>query len=112
MLANLDAWRTGMLSIFRKYDLVLCPVNAYPAVAHGTAMLPDVLPAFSYTIAYNLTGWPGAVVRCGASAEGWPIAVQALSAPWRDHVALAAVEHLETALGGYQRPIHARVAAR
>jgi len=104
MLANLDAWRTGMLSIFRKYDVVLSPVNAYPAVAHGTAVQPDVLPAFSYTIAYNLTGWPGAVVRCGTSAEGWPIGVQAISAPWQDHVALAVVQLLETALGGYQKP--------
>ncbi|HME11027.1 MAG TPA: amidase [Bryobacteraceae bacterium] len=104
MLASLDAWRAGMLSIFRKYDLVLSPVNAYPAVAHGIAMLPDVLPAFSYTFAYNLTGWPGAVVRCGTSTEDLPIGVQALSAPWHDHVSLAAVEHLETALGGYRQP--------
>jgi len=110
LLAGLDAWRSGMLSIFRKYDLVLCPVNAYPAVPHGSAMQPEVLPAFSYTLAYNLTGWPGAVVRCGTSEEGWPIGVQAVAAPWRDDVALAVAQHLETALGGYQKPdiaIHA-----
>jgi amidase len=101
---RVDLYRSAMLSFMKNYDLILSPVNALPAIEHGTSFHPDVMPSFSYTIAHNLTGWPGAVVRCGASSEGLPIGVQAVARPWREDVALAAVRHLETALGGYQRP--------
>jgi amidase len=104
LLFQLDVYRSTMLRWFRNSDVILCPTNALPAVPHGTAMRAETLPAFSYTVAFNATGWPGAVVRCGTSAEGLPIGVQAVAHPWRDDVALAVVQHLETALGGYQRP--------
>jgi amidase len=104
LLYQLDVYRSTMLQWFRNSDVILCPTNALPAVPHGTAMRSQTLPAFSYTVAFNATGWPGAVVRCGTSAEGLPIGVQAVAHPWRDDVALAVVQHLETALGGYQRP--------
>ncbi len=101
---QVDLYRSAKLSFLKKYDLILSPVNALPAIEHGTSFHPDVLPAFSYTIAHNLTGWPGAVVRCASSVEGLPIGVQAVARPWREDVALAAVQHLEMAMGGYQRP--------
>jgi amidase len=104
-LIALDRYRSAMLGFFQKYDLILCPVNALPALEHGAS--PENFPAFSYTIAHNLTGWPGATVRCGTSEEGLPIGVQCVAHPWREDVALAAVKHLETALGGYQRPMQA-----
>lgn len=115
LLFQLDIYRSTMLNWFRSYDLILCPTNALPALPHGTSMQPDTLPAFSYTIAFNATGWPGAVVRCGTSPEGLPIGVQAVAHPWRDDVALAVAQHLETALGGYQRPqvpVQQRAASR
>lgn len=101
---QVDRYRTAMLGFLKNYDLILCPVNALPAIEHGTCFRPDIMPSFSYTIAHNLTGWPGATVRCGTSTEGLPIGVQAVARPWREDVALAAIHHLETALGGYQRP--------
>jgi len=102
LLIALDRYRSAMLGFFQNYDLIVCPVNALPALEHGTS--PDLFPAFSYTIAHNLTGWPGATVRCGTSDEGLPIGIQCVAHPWREDVALAAVKHLEAALGGYQRP--------
>ena len=33
------------------------------------------------TMAFNLTGWPVVVVRCGTSAEGLPIGVQVVAPP-------------------------------
>ena len=104
LLFQLDNYRGTMLRFFQNYDLILCPVCALPAVQHGASVLPEIMPAFSYTVAFNATGWPGAVVRCGTSTEGLPIGVQAVAHPWRDDVALAVVQHLETALGGYQPP--------
>ena len=105
MWVQVSIYRSTMLSFLRNYDVILCPVHALPAVEHGMSVHPDVLPAFSYTIAYNLTGWPGAVVRCGSSSEGLPVGVQTVARPWREDVALAAASQLEIALGGYQKPV-------
>jgi amidase len=99
-----DMFRSTMLSFLENYDVVICPVNATPAMPHGVTFDEDRLPAFSYTMSYNLTGWPGAVVRGGTSPEGLPIGVQIVARPWREDVALAVAQHLETTLGGWQRP--------
>ncbi|MEW6107452.1 MAG: amidase [Bacillota bacterium] len=102
LLFKWDMFRKTMLGFLEKYDVIICPVNAYPALPHGTSL--DNLPAFSYTMTYNLTGWPGVVVRGGTSPEGLPIGVQIVARPWREDVALAIAQHIETALGGWQRP--------
>jgi amidase len=62
------------------------------------------MPAFSYTMTWNLTGWPAAVVRAGATAEGLPIGAQLVAPPWREDVALAAAACVEAALGGWRPP--------
>ena len=84
-----------------RLDVILCPVNAFPAMLHGVA--ENDLRAFSYTMTYNFTGWPGAVVRGGTSPEGLPIGVQIVAQPWREDVVLAVAHYLEMALGGWQR---------
>jgi amidase len=104
LLFRLDQFRSTMLSFLDKYDVILCPVNAYPAMYHGTTFDDDKRPAFSYAHTYNLTGWPAAVVRGGTSPEGLPIGVQVVAGPGREDIALAVAQHLETALGGWQRP--------
>jgi amidase len=53
---------------------------------------------------YNMTGWPGVVVRAGTSPEGLPVGAQFVASPWREDVALAAASEVERALGGWQRP--------
>ena len=92
-----------MLTFMENYDVILCPVNALPALPHDTWMEEFRRGAFSYTATYNLTGWPGAVVG-GTSPEGLPIGVQVIARPWREDVALCVVQYLEKALGGWQRP--------
>jgi amidase len=94
--------RSTMLSFFKDYDVILCPVNAYPALPHGS--MNEDLRAFSYTMTYNLTGWPGVVVRGGTSSEGLPIGVQIVTQPWREDVALAVAGCLEEALGSWRYP--------
>jgi amidase len=104
LLEEVDAYRSEMLSFFQHYDVILCPVCAFPAPLHGTTMEPEMRLGFSYTGAYNLTGWPGVVVRGGTSPEGLPIGVQVVARPWREDVALAVAQQLETVLGGWRRP--------
>jgi amidase len=69
---------------------------------HGASDLPETYPAFSYTFAYNMTGWPAAVVRAGTSAQGLPLGVQVIGRPWREDVVLALVRAIERSHGGFQ----------
>ena len=102
LVARWDAFRSSMLTFMERYDVVLCPVCAFPGMVHGSTY--DILEAFSYTMTYNLTGWPGAVVRAATSPEGLPIGVQVVARPWREDVALAVAQFLEGTLGGFQPP--------
>jgi amidase len=104
LLEDVDTYRSEMLTFLQQYDVILCPVCAFPAPPHGSTMEVDMRLGFSYTGAYNLTGWPGAVVRGGTSPDGLPIGVQVVARPWREDVALAVAQRLETALGGWQQP--------
>ena len=99
-----DEYRRGMLTVFDDFDVLLSPVNANPALLHGTSATGANFLGFSYTMAHNLTGWPGAVVRCGTTPEGLPIGVQIVAAPWREDIALAVAAELERSMGGFQPP--------
>jgi amidase len=102
-VTRMDACRSQMLSFMESHDVILCPVNALPAMPHGSEDGQDLRP-FSYTMTYNLTGWPGAVVRGGTSPEGLPIGVQIVARPWREDIVLAVAQLLESELGGFQAP--------
>jgi amidase len=104
LLEEVDAYRSEMLTFLQDYDAILCPVCAFPAPPHGSTMQPKLRRGFNYTGAYNLTGWPGTVVRGGTSPAGLPSVVQVVARPWREDVALAVAQQLETALGGWQPP--------
>ena len=105
LLEQMDAFRSRMLSFMENYDAILCPVRPWPALPHGETLTSEASPADYYTSAYNTTGWPGAVVRVGTSTEGLPISVQVMCRPWREDVAVALAAVLESALGGYVRPV-------
>ncbi|MFL6257435.1 MAG: amidase [Pyrinomonadaceae bacterium] len=104
LVFQLDAWRSEMLSFMRDYDLLICPPCARAAMPHGTTFDRENQLFFSYTMIYNMTGWPGAVVRAGTSPEGLPLGAQLVARPWREDVALAAALAVERATGGWQRP--------
>jgi amidase len=78
--------------------------RARAAMPHGTTFDEGNQLFFSYTMTYNMTGWPGAVVRAGTSAEELPLGAQLVARPWREDVALASALEVERALGGWQRP--------
>ena len=83
------------------YDLILCPPSATPPPRVGE---DPGLGKWNYTSAYNMTGWPAAVVRAGTSPERLPLGIQIVGRPWTDHVVLAAAAHIESKTGGWQRP--------
>ncbi len=104
MLEDVDAFRSAMLGFVQQYDAIVCPVAAFPALEHGESLKDENQRGMSYTGTYNITGWPSTVVRAGTSPDGLPIGVQVVARPWREDVSLAAAQHIEGALGGWQRP--------
>jgi len=97
-----DRYRAEMAGFFRNYDAIVCPVYTQTGLAHGTSIEDANFRGFSHTMAYNVAGLPGAVVRCGASATGLPIAVQIVAPPWREDVALGVALFLERAMDGWK----------
>jgi len=102
LVGRWDAFRCRMLAFMAHYDVLLSPVCSFAGMVHGSTY--DRLPAFSYMMSWNLTGWPAAVVRGGATPAGLPIGVQIVAAPWREDVALAVAQLIEEALGGWVPP--------
>ncbi len=99
-----DLYRNAMLAFMQNYDALLSPVLPYVAPLHGASFDPDKQRGVGYAQMHNLTGWPSATVRIGTSPEGLPIGVQVAARPWREDVALALAQHLETAFGGWKMP--------
>jgi amidase len=97
ILREWDTYRTAMLALLDRFDLILTPVAPEPAPLHGGEVI------WRYTTPHSLTGWPCVVVRAGTSAVV-PVGVQIVAGPWQDHVAIAAAEAVESALGGWQPP--------
>ncbi|HEY7295285.1 MAG TPA: amidase [Dehalococcoidia bacterium] len=109
LLRRWARFRSTMLQCMQRWDAIVCPVAALPAVPHGSSKdwaADDFKQAMfiSYTVPYSLTGWPCVVVRAGTSHEGLPVGVQIVARPWREDVALALAQQVETALGGWQPP--------
>jgi amidase len=94
LLFQRDLYRSQVAGFFQRYDAVVCPVNAFPALPHGASL--ENIASFSYTMAHNLSGCPAATIRFGTSPEGLPIGVQVVAGHWREHIALAVAAHLES----------------
>ena len=109
---TVEAWekadnaKSRMLSWMQSYDVLLCPVAGKPAevIDREKPPAPGSMN-WSYTGAFNSTGWPVVVVRCGTSSDGkLPIGIQIVAAPWREDICLAVASYLEGKSGGWQKP--------
>ena len=104
LLEKRDVFRSEMINFMSAYDLILCPVRPYAPLPHGESLNKERMSGNQYTSTFNMTGWPGVVVRCGTSGDGLPIGLQVIGRPWHEHVALAAGALLERELVGWQMP--------
>lgn len=120
LLAQRNAYRGRFLEAMRanRLDALLCPPSAHPALRHGAGR--ELTAAASYTMTYNVLGWPAGVVaasrvrpdeecdrpasrdlveraarRVETDSAGLPIGVQVVGLPWREDVVLAVMEALE-----------------
>ena len=103
LLEAIDDARSRALGFFADYDAILCPASFAIARPHQ-ASHNDSFDDWGYIQIQNLLGWPGVSVRAGSSAEGLPVGVQVVAAPWREDVALALAQQVETLMGGFQPP--------
>jgi amidase len=104
LLRTWHRFRAEMLAWMNHFDVLICPVNARASWPSGFNHADESMKAFTYTAAFNMTGWPATVVRCGTSDDGMPIGVQIVSHAWREEICLAVAKHLETVLGGWRKP--------
>lgn len=102
--SELDRYRLEMSAFMSNYDVIVCPAYPRPALPHGASLREENFRGFSHTMAFNLAGYPGAVVRCGESSTGLPISVQIVARPWKEDVALAVASYLEQVFGGWKAP--------
>jgi amidase len=106
-----DRLRATLVDWMETTPLILAPVGATPAYAHGTHKISvdgqtlNTFRAFSYSQTFNAFDLPVAVVRAGQSPAGLPIAVQIVGRPFTEEAVLAAAAIVEEALGGWQPPL-------
>lgn len=92
------------MAIFREVDVLLAPATPFPAppigeatVSVGGSVLPLRLAIGAFTQPLSLVGLPVVCVPAGRSAEGLPIGVQVVAAPWREDHAFRVAAALERA---------------
>ncbi|MGE5203578.1 MAG: amidase family protein, partial [Acidobacteriota bacterium] len=111
-----DAARTDLgrhMQLFhQRYDLLLCPSVAVPALKVGTDLSDpahqkewiDWTP-FSYP--FNLTRQPAASVPCGLTSDGLPIGLQIVGPLYADALVLRAMRAFETTYPAPRPPLAA-----
>lgn len=98
--SRMRAWREALtarsraLRVFEQVDVVLLPVAAGPACLPDGSLDVDGTQVEGWALmnhcrTVSLLGAPAVSVPVGASAEGLPLSVQIVAAPWHEHTALA-----------------------
>jgi Asp-tRNA(Asn)/Glu-tRNA(Gln) amidotransferase A subunit family amidase len=102
-----DRLRRELLEWMRQTPLVVAPVGAVAAFAHGTRKVSigasevSVFRAFGYAQTYNVFDLPAASVPAGRTRDGLPIGVQIVGRPFAEEMVLVAARIVEEALGGH-----------
>jgi Asp-tRNA(Asn)/Glu-tRNA(Gln) amidotransferase A subunit family amidase len=102
--------REELLRWMKTTPLILAPVGATAAFAHGAARVEitgqsiSVFRAFSYSRTFNVLGLPSVAVPAGQASAGLPIGVQIIGRPFEERTVLAAAAIIEEALRGWRGP--------
>ena len=104
------AWWQHARALFERYDLLLTPTVACPALPIGQ-FYPDEIggvkvgreAASAFTYIFNMTGQPAATVPCGFTKAGLPIGLQIIGRRYDDVTVLRASAAFEAARPWAQR---------
>lgn len=110
-------------ALFRRYDVVLCPVSPVVAVRHDPepSKVADMehrlartievdgvrrpyLDQLTWNIVVGMAGLPSTVVPLGSSPGGLPVGAQIVGRPFADHTTIAVAGVLGEIIGGYRPP--------
>lgn len=91
--AEIAKFKWDTYHFLNQYDLIICPPCATTAKLHGQCL--NEIQDFTYTMSFNNSGSPAAVIPIATSQDGLPIGIQIVSNLWKDHVVLAAAKVLE-----------------
>ncbi|MDW8443335.1 MAG: amidase family protein [Acetobacteraceae bacterium] len=92
-----------VMETFRDVDVLLAPATPFPAPPLGAAgairlgdrEVPLRAAIGLFTAPFSLVGLPVVCAPAGRSAEGLPLGVQIVAAPWREEHALRVASALE-----------------
>ncbi|MGM0411243.1 MAG: amidase, partial [Bacillota bacterium] len=104
LLGEWQEFREKNLKFMKDYDFIISPVTAFAAQEHGFSYNKEVIAAFSYTMIYNLLGWPALTMPISKTKKGLAIGVQIASLPWREDISLSLAKILEKENGGFKKP--------
>jgi Asp-tRNA(Asn)/Glu-tRNA(Gln) amidotransferase A subunit family amidase len=102
-----DTLRARLVEWMAKTPLIVAPVGAVQAFAHGARKVQvdgeqlSVFRAFGYSQTYNVYGLPAVCVPAGRTRSGLPVGVQLIGRPFAEEMLLAAASIVEEALGGW-----------
>jgi Asp-tRNA(Asn)/Glu-tRNA(Gln) amidotransferase A subunit family amidase len=102
-----ESLREELLVWMKKTPLILAPVGATAAFAHGAQSVDvdgksiSVFRAFRYSQTFNVLGFPSVAVPVGRTASGLPIGVQVVGRPFEEHLVLAAAVIIQEAFGSH-----------
>ena len=101
VIVEREKLREELLAWMKQTPLLLAPVGAVPAFAHGAKRIEvkgesiSVFRAFSYAQAFNVFGLPVVTVPVSSSAAGLPIGVQIIGRPFEESAILALARIIE-----------------
>jgi aspartyl-tRNA(Asn)/glutamyl-tRNA(Gln) amidotransferase subunit A len=103
--AQAETLRSAFSGFFRKYDVLLTPVNPMTATPHGAqeVVVNGVTVPWTHVMAatspFNLAGLPALSVPYGFSSENLPIGIQFI-AKWLDEVTILRLGAILERCGG------------
>lgn len=112
-LTERDRFIVHMDEALEPWDVWLCPVAATPAFTHCPAWsavdvdgrsYPHAVANGSYTIPFNLSGHPAAIIPIGKTQNGLPIGMQIVGKRWCEMELLAIASAIDKVVSSFQHP--------
>ena len=94
-----------MALFHRRYDLLMTPTVAVPALRHGEGDHPDWIDWTPFSYPFNMTRQPAATVPCGLTGGGLPVGLQIVGPLYADALVLRAAKAIESRLAFPACPI-------
>jgi Asp-tRNA(Asn)/Glu-tRNA(Gln) amidotransferase A subunit family amidase len=87
-------------NLLGRADVLLLPIHPGPVPALGVPAVNGL------AIPFNALGWPALTMPAGLGADGLPLSVQLVAAPWAEATLLRAAWSVEQALGTLAPPAY------